>query len=208
MHVLLIEDHPLYSKALGEELRQFFPEMELEGAQSIAEVFTLLETRPAFDLILLDLTLPDGGGLRSLLAIHQLAGDIPIVVISANENKNTIEAALKSGARGYIPKSANSNVIKSALTLVMSGETYIPSILFENNTLYSSERMQTDPGLTDRQYEVLQFMARGCSNKEIGSNLAIAETTVRVHATEVLRKLQVHNRTEAVLRAQELGLID
>lgn len=202
MKILVIEDHPLYRQALGNELKHLFPNLQLTEIQDMEQCFSALKPNAKFDLILLDLRLPDSNGLGSLIAVVQLAGPIPIVVVSGMDEESIIHAALKAGAKGYIPKSAPSHVFRDAVNMVLSGETFVPG-----DMLRDTNPVIPQP-LTTRQNAVLKYMALGCSNKEIAEILAIAEATVRVHATEIFRKLYAHNRTEAVLNAQKFGLVD
>ncbi len=207
-NILLIDDHPLYRDALRPVIRQLAQRVNIFEASCIADAFRLIDEQPELDLVLLDLNLPDGGGLKSLLPVSQLLSDTPIVVISASENHNLVIHLLNAGARGYIPKSADSEVIKNALLLVLSGEIYIPSVALGCLSRPAVMEFDADMALTRRQDEVLQLLAKGYSNKQIARTLNIAETTVRAHVSDILHHLQAHNRTDAVVIAQQLGLLE
>jgi len=207
-NILLIDDHPLYRDALRPVIRQLARTVNILEASCIADAFRFIDEQPELDLVLLDLTLPDGGGLKSLLSISQLVPNTPIVVISACENHNLVVHLLNAGARGYIPKSSDSEVIKNALLLVLNGETYIPSVALGSLSGATVVEIDADTALTQRQDEVLQLLARGYSNKQIARTLNIAETTVRAHVSDILHRLQAHNRTDAVVKAQQLGLLE
>jgi len=207
-NILLIDDHPLYRDALRSVIHQLARTVNIFEAACIKDAFRLIDEQPEFDLVLLDLNLPDGGGLKSLLPVSQLLPDTPIVVVSACENHNLVIHLLNAGARGYIPKSADSEVIKNALLLVLSGETYIPSVALDSLSRPAVVEFDADTALTRRQDEVLQLLARGYSNKQIARALNIAETTVRAHVSDILHHLHAHNRTDAVFRAQQLGLLE
>jgi len=207
-NILLIDDHPLYRDALRPVICQLARTVNIFEASCITDAFRLIDEQPEFDLVLLDLSLPDGGGLKSMLPVSQLLPDTPIVVISASENYNLVIHLLNAGARGYIPKSADSEVIKNALLLVLSGETYIPSVALDSLLRPAAVKIDADTTLTRRQDEVLQLLARGYSNKQIARALNIAETTVRAHVSDILHHLHAHNRTDAVVRAQQLGLLE
>ncbi len=209
VNILLIEDHPLYRNALTPVIRQLAQTVNISEAACITDAFTIIERQPRFDLVLLDLTLPDAMGLKALLPVCQLLPDVPVVIISANENRNLMVHAFNAGAKGYIPKSADSSVIKSALMLVLSGEVYIPSIALDSlSSGLSLLEEEAGTSLTGRQEEVLQSLAQGYSNKQIGNILNIAETTVRVHVSDIIHLLHAHNRTDAVVKAQQLGLVN
>jgi len=207
LDILLIDDHPLYRDALRPVIHQLAPTVNIAEAGSIAEVFRLIDGQPTFDLVLLDLSLPDSDGLKTLLPILQLLPETPVVVISASENHHLVFHLLNAGARGYIPKSASSEVIKNALLLVLSGETYVPSVILESLSHSSAAELDLETALTHRQEEVLQLLAQGYSNKQISHLLQIADTTVRAHVSEILHQLHAHNRTDAVVKAQQLGLL-
>ncbi|HED52550.1 MAG TPA: response regulator transcription factor [Gammaproteobacteria bacterium] len=207
INILLIDDHPLYRKALEPVIHALADVVNLFEAASLAQAMALIGNQTAFNLVLLDLTLPDSDGLQSLIPICQLLPDTPVVIISACENRQMIINALNAGARGYIPKSADSAIIENALALVLNGETYIPSAMLDGSSDLTLIEQGEVTALTGRQGEVLKLLAQGYSNKQIGRTLEIAETTVRVHVSDILQQLHVHNRTGAVIKAQQLGLL-
>jgi len=207
INILLIDDHPLFRDALKPVIYQLAQAVNIFEASSITEAFTQIERQINFDLVLLDLTLPDSDGLKSLLPISQTLPDTPVVVISASENNHLVVHLLSAGARGYIPKSAGGEVIKNALLLVLSGETYIPSVVLDSLSHLAEMEFDPDAVLTRRQDEVLQLLARGYSNKQIGNVLDIADTTVRAHVSDIIHHLHANNRTDAVVKAQQLGLL-
>ncbi len=207
INILLIDDHPLYRKALEPVIHTLAEVVNLFEAASISQAIALIENQAPFSLVLLDLTLPDSDGLQSLIPICQLLPDTPVVIISACENRQMIINALKAGARGYIPKSADSAIIENALALVLNGEIYIPSAMLDGASDLTLIEQGEVTALTGRQGEVLKLLAQGYSNKQIGRTLEIAETTVRVHVSDILQQLHVHNRTGAVIKAQQLGLL-
>lgn len=206
MDMLLIDDHPLFRKALCRTLWELVEDLHVHEATTVAEALAFLDGDVIPGLVLYDWRLPDGGGLRGLVAICQLLPSTPVVV-SANEDPDVIATALAAGARGYIPKSASTGIINSALQLVLQGEIYVPSA-----TLGHGYRPVAPPPhdclLTVRQKEVLALLAEGYANKRIALALGIAEATVRVHVSDILHELHVENRTEAVVRARRLGLLD
>jgi len=207
MDILLIDDHPLFRKALRRMLWELSHDCRVREATGVGEALTLLDDARAPDMVLYDWRLPDGGGLRGLLAICQILPQTPVVVVSSNEDPDVIASALTAGARGYIPKSASSSVISSALRLVLAGETYVPSATLGQ----ALSPVTPDAGrggiLTARQGEVLFLMAEGYSNKRIAQTLSISEATVRVHVSDILHQLHAENRTEAVAKARRLGLL-
>ncbi len=208
MDILLIDDHPLFRKALRRTLWDLFDPLCVEETEGVRQALDLLATPYRPDLVLYDWRLPDGGGLNGLMAITLCLPSIPVVVISANEDPDIIASALAAGARGYIPKSSTSGVIRSALQLVMEGETYVPSAALDGPGQAVIIPPAQEELLTAREKDVLHHMAEGFSNKRIALELGIAEATVRVHVSHILDKLQVKNRTQAVTKARRLGLLD
>jgi DNA-binding NarL/FixJ family response regulator len=206
INVLFIDDHPLYRKALLEIVRELAKTVNSFEAASISEALELISSNSEFDLVLLDLNLPDAKGLMTLLPIIQSVDNCPVVIISANSNKSLIMGTLNSGARGYIQKSSSNDVIKNALIFVMNGGTYIPSEVLGDFS-ETGVRLDINNTITRRQDDVLQLMAQGLSNKEISQHLGIAETTVRVHVSDIIRHFQAHNRTDAVVLAQKFGFV-
>jgi len=207
--VLLVEDHPLYRKALRPVVENLGRPVKVKEASSILEALQAVEENDRLDLVLLDLALPDGNGLKALLPLVQALPEVPVVVVSASESRELVIQVLNAGARGFIPKSADSRVMENALMLVLNGETYVPSIALEGpgEEVSLPGSGETDVRLTPRQDEVLQLLAKGYSNKQIARDLDIAETTVRAHVSDILHHLKAHNRTDAVVKAQQLGLL-
>ena len=212
MNVLLVDDHPLFRDALKTVLRRLDCEVNVQEVSTVSGALSILSTSSKFDLILYDWFLPDGGEFMGLLAICQLKPRVPIVVISANEEFDVIDAAVSAGVRGYIPKSSDGEVIERALRMILQGKKYLPFGVADESGVAAFEVQTTSQELgwqlTARQNQVLALMAEGYANKRIASLLGIAEPTVRVHVSSILSELQVGNRTEAVVRARRLGLLN
>ena len=173
---------------------------------------------PDLALVLLDLGLPDRDGFDVLAELRERYPTIPVVVLSGHHDRANVVRALDLGASGFIPKTAQRQVLASAISLVLSGGIYIPpEILARPEAAASgqpglrrraaniSPTSPRDLGLTERQVEVLALMMQGKSNKAIGRTLDLAEPTVRNHVTAVLKALNVTNRTEAVIAVVRLG---
>ena len=205
MHILLVDDHPLFRSGIGSVVTELDAEVRTAEVSSCEEALTEIDAGSDFALILLDLNLPGMDGMTGLSKLRDAAPATPIVVLSASENTAKIKQAISAGAKGYIPKSAGRDIILNALRLVLSGGVYLPiNIMMETPTPSSAG---TDEHLTPRQLDVLQWLVRGRSNKEIASLLGMAENTVRVHVAAILKFLGVKNRTEAGFAAASRGLI-
>ncbi|MBT6093775.1 MAG: response regulator transcription factor [Rhodospirillaceae bacterium] len=184
--------------------------VEVVEAASYGEARERIANEQAFDMALVDLAMPgldDFTGLRNLC---EEIGEVPVVVVSAMEGGNEIRKAMDCGASGYVPKTLDSNVVLSALKLVFSGGVYLPTnLLGTAESEGGSERRGSNGGkgpLTPRQCDVLDLMAKGYSNKEIARTLDLAEGTVKLHVTALLKALDVSNRTQAVIKATAMGL--
>lgn len=192
--VLIVDDHPLYRIGMLATLAPL--RLRCAEAPSLMAALDAL-ARPRFDLILYDWHLPDGGGCRGLVAICQLASDVPVVVVSADEDEAIRMAAMSIGALGFLSKATDPACMREA----------VRGYLFGSAGADTEEVAPADPAhlprraLTQRQREVLQLMARGDPNKRIADQLGIAETTVRAHVSDILQLMQVRNRTEAVVWA-------
>ena len=215
MRILLVDDHTLFREALLHVLRQFDDTAVVIEASTAREAIRLAAHYHDLDLILLDLTLPGLNGLSALPELHELRPTAPLVILSASENSVDVRQALDAGAMGYIPKSSSSHEMITALRLVLAGEVYVsPAMLAAVEGLeavaaqvtVAAVRESTD-GLTPRQLEVLRLMAQGLSNKGICKRLNVAEGTVKLHVTAVMRALNTCNRTQAVIEATRRGLI-
>lgn len=200
MKILVIDDHILFREGILLMLKGLNIEITSYEAGSFEAAKKVMQDEPELDLILLDLGLPDVSGLEALVMINKQLPNSNVVVLSATDDHSVVEQALNCGAKGYIPKSSTTSVMLSALQLVMSGGVYIPPEILQrqpaSNNLAQSRNLATR--LTSRQYEVLQYLAEGKTNKEIGFALSLSESTVRVHVAAILKALNVKNRTQAV----------
>jgi DNA-binding NarL/FixJ family response regulator len=218
MKILIVDDHALIREAMRGVLRELKHDASVLEASNCGHALRLIEEHANdFGLILLDLGLPDRDGFSVLAELRQRFPAISIVVLSAQQDRASVMKALDLGALGFIPKSANRDVMVGALQLVFAGGIYIPpEILLRENASGegslpkrpASERPRGSPsdfGLTERQLDVLALMMRGKSNKAICRLLDLAEPTVKNHVTAILKALKVTNRTEAVVTVNELG---
>lgn len=209
MNILLVDDHPLFIEGIRGVLQGLNEgDVIIQTSGSCEEALALTENDDDVDLVLLDLNLPGMSGLEGLQQLrHQLPAS-PIVMLSASENRNKVMRAIELGAKGFIPKSSTTDVIISALQLVLSGGVYLPMAVLD---MVNSPQAKTSNGdgqtLTPRQVEVLKLLAEGHSNKLIAKQLSMAENTVRVHVSAILRFLDVANRTEAGVAAARMGLL-
>jgi DNA-binding NarL/FixJ family response regulator len=214
MKILVVDDHPLILEALRQVLRDLHPEIEVLEARDAVQALEQTRTHPGLALILLDLTLPKTHGLELLGELRDSSPHVPVVVLSATEDRETVLRTIHDGAMGFIPKTAKTEVLIAALRLVFSGGVYLPPSVFAGPAHAVSEprpasaqpRSPREVGLTERQAQVLALLVQGKSNKLICRALDLAEGTVKIHVTAILRALNVSNRTEAVVAVSRLGL--
>lgn len=214
VNILIIEDHALFRQGLTMLLLDMLPKARIVEAASADEALRAVKADVNFQMVLLDLKLPDADGLETLGKLGELLQGVPIAVVSASEDMKDITRSFKAGAKGYIVKSSTAEVLRHAISLVLSGETYIPPHVMGALTSHrpsapaASEEPPADaPSLTPRQREILILMAQGMQNKDIAASLGTLEGTVKVHVKGILQKLGVNNRTHAVVKGVRVGLV-
>jgi len=215
MKVLVVDDHPLILEALKQVLRDLDRDIEIIEARDGRQALDQVQLHPDLSLILLDLTLPYMHGFDLIGELRATSPELPVVVLSATEDRDTVLRAINDGAMGFIPKSSKTEVLLAALRLVFSGGVYLPPSVFTSPTggtpseprqPNAPTRAPKDIGLTERQAQVLGLLVQGKSNKLICRALDLAEGTVKIHVTAILRALNVTNRTEALVAVSRLGL--
>lgn len=206
MKILIADDHALIRAALRHLLRELDSDVTIVEAAVGRNVAPLVASHPDLELALLDLKLPGVNGFDLLAELRNTYPDLPIVVLSAADDATTMRAVLDRGAMGFIPKSASNEVMLGALRLVLLGGRYLPPELLRttSDVLNSvatgvTPKSLADLKLTERQRDVLKLMVQGQSNKQICRALGLAETTVKIHVTAILRALNVASRTQAIV---------
>jgi DNA-binding NarL/FixJ family response regulator len=211
--VLIADDHPLFRDALKLAVAQAVPGAHIIEADSVHSLFAALESHPDPELLLLDLNMPGAQGFNALVQARAHFPAVPIVVISAREDRHIMHRALGHGAAAFVPKSASIDLIVGALRAVLSGDTWLPPSAAQDGSAASlsldeSEAEATSrlAALTPQQFRVLSMLSAGLLNKQIAAELGVSEATVKAHVSAVMQKLGVSNRTQAVLLAQKLAL--
>lgn len=207
---LIADDHPLVRAALSETLRRRWPEAEiLEAAdfESVTERLAPADASAAdteIDLVLLDLTMPGSQGLMGLMLLRSHAPIVPVAVVSAQEDPETVRRALSFGAAAFIPKSAPVEVIQETIAAILRGES-LPAEPPAPETAEDLDLYQRLATLSPQQLRVLAMIGEGKLNKQICFELGIAEQTVKAHASQIFRKLGVVSRTQAALVMNRLA---
>ncbi len=204
MKILVVDDHTLFREGLCYVLNELEEQISILEASGFEQAMQHVAANPDLDLVLLDLNMPGEDGFTALDTFVNRYPVMPVVILSASKQYSDIKRALDAGAMGYIPKDTTSTVMLSALRLILSGGIYVPSDMAQQFELNQSDSNM--PVLTPRQLQVLAKMVQGHSNKIIASKLDIAEATVKMHVTSIMKSLGVSNRTQAAMAAEKLGL--
>ncbi len=207
--VLIADDHPVFRKGLRALLASL-PGVALAGeATTGAEAIQLAEQLQP-DVILMDLQMPGGGGLAAIREIVQTSPHIRILVVTMFEDDDSVFAALRAGARGYVLKDVDGAEITRAILAVGSGEAiFSPAIAGRLMRFFAARPalpVEVFPELTASERGVLALMARGANNDEIARQLSFSSKTVRNYVSNIFSKLQVADRGQAIVKAREAGL--
>lgn len=211
MNVLIIDGHPLVHEVLGNLVRSVFGDVKLRTALDLEGAAATMRNNVKLDLALLDLALPECVGIEALTQFRGICPTVPVLVVSADDSRGTILAAMKAGAIGYLPKTLTPKVMGAAINLVRAGGFYVPYEALGHERLVARGTAAGDTaspprlGLTDRQREVLQLIQKGYNNRKIARQLEISESTVKQHLHTMFGTLRVSSRTEAIAAAQRLG---
>jgi DNA-binding NarL/FixJ family response regulator len=217
MKILVVDDHALIREALRGVLKELRSDAVVLEASDGRATMELAAEHADIGLILLDLNLPDANGLAMLAELRERYPATSVVVLSAQQDRGSVVKVLDLGALGFIPKSAQREVMLAALELVFAGGIYIPPEILAREepalpdtqlpgrSTASLPASPRDLGLTERQLDVLALMTQGKSNKAICRVLDLAEPTVKNHITAIFRALKVTNRTEAVIAVIKSG---
>ncbi len=208
---LIIDDHPLFREALQSAITLAFADVEAVEARSIDEALKALADNPVFDLALLDLNMPGTKGFEGLLELRTQYPRLPVVVVSGHEEARIITEALSYGVAGFIPKSAKKAELAAAISDVMNGSIHVPAGYDGPQTGQDNSRAELLAkltSLTPQQLRVLQMLKQGLLNKQIAFELKVGETTIKAHVSEILRKLNVFSRTQAVIEVSKLDAKD
>jgi DNA-binding NarL/FixJ family response regulator len=210
MRILFADDHPLFREGVKPVLMKLSSEVEVLEAKDYPMAFEMARQYQDIDLALLDLYMPGMAGVDGIGRFRASFPHIPVAVLSAADERENIQRLLAKGALGYISKASSSDVILSALRLVLAGGIYIPPSFLGSATEAANEVIVLEPGrqesLTRRQIDVLRELAKGLNNRQIAQNLSVTEGTVKIHLATIFKVLDINSRTEALLLAQKMGL--
>lgn len=206
LHLVLADDHPLYRDGVARTLRDagdFDIVGEAQDGEAAARMCEAL--RP--DLVLLDISMPKGGGIGALTRIMQMETPPKVAMLTASEDEGDLMQALKLGALGYVLKGVGASELVELVRDLAGGRSYVSPGLAGRLLLAMRGKGAAAPNpladLSRREEDILKLVAQGRSNKEVGRDLNIQEKTVKHYMTSILQKLQVRNRVEAAMLARE-----
>jgi len=211
VRLLVVEDHPMFRDALVGVIATAFPNAEVFQATSIDGALDILASKGPVDIILLDLSMPGTTGLLGAFRVRAAAPKSALVIVSAYDSARIVGCAMALGISGYIPKSTPKTELIQSIRSILEGEVYVPKRLHGRAATRRAgaeiqDLLRQLSCLTSQQLRVLDMICRGLQNKHIAYELDISVTTVKVHVTEILRKLDVRSRTNAIIKLSILDL--
>ena len=208
--ILIADDHPLFRSALHQAVALGLgSDVRLVEVASIAELEKQLAIKADWDLVLLDLNMPGAYGFSGLVLLRGQYPQIPVVMVSAQEEASVMVRSREFGASGFIPKSSSMEAIQNAVRTVLEGDVSWPPQAFEEVPVSAEAKAASEglASLTPQQFRVLTMVCEGLLNKQIAYELSVSEATIKAHVTAIFRKLGVRTRTQAALLLQQLESI-
>lgn len=208
--ILIADDHPLFRSALQQALTLGLgSEVRLVEAASIAELEACLGEKGDWDLVLLDLNMPGAYGFSGLVLLRGQYPQIPVVMISAQEEAAVVARSREFGASGFIPKSSPLETLQQAVRQVLDGDVWWPPQVAAGAAVSAEAKAASEglASLTPQQFRVLTMVCEGLLNKQIAFELSVSEATIKAHVTAIFRKLGVRTRTQAALLLQQMESI-
>jgi DNA-binding NarL/FixJ family response regulator len=206
VRILIADDHPLILGALRQAVSGAIDGVEIHEAHDFDSLASTLEAHPDMDLVLLDLSMPGVRGFSGLLYLRAERPGLPVIVVSANEDRAVMRHCLEFGAAAYAPKSLDVETMRSAIRTVLDGGRWTPPDLDAKapGRSEASALVKRLSSLTPQQIRVLMMLSQGLLNKQIAYELSVSEATVKAHVSAILQKLGVESRTQAVILAAKI----
>ncbi|MEM8797393.1 MAG: response regulator transcription factor [Pseudomonadota bacterium] len=206
--IVVADDHPLFRDALKNVIGSGFPAARVLLAADLTETIDVLDSSEDVDLVLLDLNMPGVQGFSGLIFLRGQYPSIPVVVVSATEDSDTIRRSISLGASGFIPKSSETDLMTTAIRKVLAGAVAVPDDDIFQRSETDDELLEIGAKLstlTPQQMRVLMMLKEGLLNKQIAYELSVSEATVKAHVSAILQKLDVNSRTQAVIVASKIA---
>jgi DNA-binding NarL/FixJ family response regulator len=203
--LVIADDHPLFRGALREAVARLLAKADIAEAGTLEEVSAILDRDGDVDLVLLDLAMPGVRGFSGLMYLRAQYPDVPVVVVSANDDPAVIRRCMEFGASGFIPKRLGTDAIRAAIGHVLDGGMWTPpDVDLEGTDAEGGALVRRLTTLTPQQVRVLMMLSEGLLNKQIAYELSVSEATVKAHVSAILQKLGVESRTQAVIAAAKI----
>ncbi|KZZ61478.1 hypothetical protein A3761_04170 [Oleiphilus sp. HI0123] len=194
--IIIIDDHHLFVSALKELFELLLPDAEVFIFTEAFQALSFINSQEQkVDLVLLDISLKDENGFNTLLRIKEKHLSLPVAFLTASEDNKDVAKCFKLGGKGFIPKSLSPEATVQAIKLILAGEEYIPGFYLRPT---SQTARSNNFSLTARQNEVLSYLKKGASNKQIAENLGISEGTVKIHVSAILKLFNLNSRAEVI----------
>ena len=210
MRLLIADDHTLFRDALVQYIERADPSSHVVLAKDFHEAMSLLEKDADMDLVILDLRMPGMDGLEGFRSIKARYPALRMALMSGVAESKDVDAALEIGAAGYFPKTLSGRALLQAIEKVVAGDIYVPKDCDGYMPSFYADNARNQAQIsafTPRESEVLSYLVDGASNKEIARALDVQVVTVKLHVRGVCRKLNAKNRTQAALKAKEMGIV-
>jgi DNA-binding NarL/FixJ family response regulator len=208
VRVLIADDHTLFRRGVR-SLLSTVPGVQVVGEAADGETATALAAELAPDVVLMDLQMPGGGGLAAIRSVTEHSPTANVLVLTMFEDDDSVFAAMRAGARGYVLKDTDSDDLARAIIAVARGEALFSPGIAARMVRFFAERPASAPvfpDLTGSEREVLRLMATGATNGVIARALSLSPKTIRNYISNIFRKLQVADRAQAIVLAREAGL--
>lgn len=204
--IIIADDHPLVRGALHQAVRGAVSGSDIIECADLDDLRKSLAANPNVDLVMLDLAMPGVRGFSGLLYLRAEFPGVPVVVVSANTDRDIMRRCIDFGASGFIPKTTDMDTMRHAIRTVLAGDTWTPPDVdlrtpADSQTADIVRRLST---LTPQQMRVLMMLSEGLLNKQIAFELTVSEATVKAHVSAILMKLNVESRTQAVIAASRI----
>ena len=206
LRIVIADDHPLVRGALAQAVAGAVPGADIVEAHDLESLTSELAKRGDADLVLLDLTMPGVRGFSGLMVLRAEYPGVPVIVVSANEDRGIIRRCIEFGASGFVPKTTPIETMRSAIRKVLAGEIWTPPDVDLTGPLDAemAALVRRMASLTPQQVRVLMMVSSGLLNKQIAYELNVSEATIKAHVSAILTKLGVDSRTQAVIIAAKV----
>jgi DNA-binding NarL/FixJ family response regulator len=213
--ILLVDDHRLFLDGMQHMLKQLGDDVCIDSTDTVAGALRKFDEKIRYDLLLLDISLPEMSGFSMIQSLNERGIILPIAVISSSSDVNDIRRCLELGASGFIHKNSSGEEMLSAVKRILDGQVVLPhNISSQLDLALRSDNNDpilvptSNPSIGERQIEVLKLIDQGMSNKQIASVLAISEATVKYHIGILFKQLGVRNRTSCLIKARQKNMIE